>query len=188
MLSFSVCEVRLRRCRNRVAVFGCGLAALMALAVGAGAAGGPTVSHLARPAGLRCAGKSEPLAVVTGHPEFSWRLATTSDALHGVMQTAYRLQVTKREFTSAGEILWDSGKIESAATAGIEYAGPPLAPGRSYAWRVEVWDEKKHASGWSEAAHWIEAPVWRAKWIAAHPDDSGGENAPMPLFRRTFAI
>ena len=77
--------------------------------------------------------------------------------------------------------------ISSAATFGIAYAGPALEAGREYAWRVEVWDEQKHASGWSDAGHWAEAPVWRAAWIATHPADAEADE-PLPLFRKSFTL
>ncbi len=146
-------------------------------------------SHLLRPTDLRCDDKSEPLAVADAHPEFSWQLAASSPELHSVSQSAYRIQVTAdgRGAQSPRKIVWDSGVVSSAATFGIDYTGPALEAGRAYAWRVEVWDEQKHASGWSDVGHWTEAPVWRAAWIAAHPADAV-ENESMPLFRKSFAL
>lgn len=137
---------------------------------------------------LRCDNRSEPLAVADAHPEFSWRLAASAE-LHSVNQSAYRIQVTadSRGARAARAVVWDSGVISSAATFGITYAGPALEEGRAYAWRVEVWDEQKHASGWSDAAHWTEAPVWRASWIAARPTETDA-NEPMPLFRKSFKL
>ncbi|MGB0081329.1 MAG: family 78 glycoside hydrolase catalytic domain, partial [Terracidiphilus sp.] len=146
-------------------------------------------SRLLRPTDLRCEDKSEPLAVAEAHPEFSWQLAASSSKLHSVSQSAYRIQVTAdgRGAQSPRAIVWDSGVVSSAATFGIDYTGPALEVGRAYAWHVEVWDEQKHASGWSEAGHWTEAPVWRAAWIAAHPADAV-ENEPLPLFRKSFML
>jgi alpha-L-rhamnosidase len=158
------------------------------LTLGAYAADVPAAAHLAKPYDLRCAGKSEPLAVAETHPEFSWKLAASANTLHGVKQTAYRIQVEEHGFAPAGKVLWDSGVVASAATVGIEYAGPALEPGQVYAWRVRVWDEQNRASGWGDAGHWGEAPAWHAGWIAAHAGDVGSNNEPMPLFRKTFVI
>ncbi len=146
-------------------------------------------SHLLRPTDLLCNDTSEPLAIADAHPELSWQLAASSPELHSVSQSAYRVQVTKDSHSarSARAILWDSGIVSSAATFGIAYAGPELESGRAYTWRVEVWDEQKHTSGWSDAGHWAEAPVWRAAWISAHPADTV-ENEPMPIFRKSFAL
>jgi hypothetical protein len=147
-------------------------------------------SHLLRPSALRCDGSSEPLAVDDAHPEFAWRLSVASPALHGVDQSAYRIQVAAGDesFASAKDILWDTGVVAGSATAGIAYNGPALEPQRAYAWRVEVWDERNHASGWSMAAHWTQAPVWHAPWIAAHEDEDSEGNELLPLFRKAFTI
>ncbi len=160
----------------------------MAMGPGAHAAQRPSASHLAKPVDLRCAGQSGPLAVADVHPEFSWELAASSAALHGVKETAYRIQVANRAFTSAREIVWDSGVVQSAAISGIEYGGSALEPGHAYLWRLQVWDEQKHATGWSAVANWTQAPVWHAGWIAVHADDSGSNNEPLPLFRKTFLV
>jgi hypothetical protein len=155
----------------------------------AAAAAHATASHLLRPFNLRCNGMSQPLAVADAHPEFSWQLAASSPALLSVSQSAYRIQVTadSRGARPPRKILWDSGEVSSDATFGIAYAGPAPEAGRAYTWRVEVWDEQHHASGWSDASHWTEAPVWRAAWIAAHPADSV-DDEPLPLFRKTFNL
>lgn len=132
---------------------------------------------------------NQPLAVADAHPEFSWQLAASSPALHSVIQSAYRIQVTadSRGARSPSKILWDSGEVSNGTTFGVAYAGPVLEAGRAYTWRVEVWDERRHASGWSDASHWTEAPVWSAGWIAAHPADAAN-NEPLPLFRKTFTL
>jgi alpha-L-rhamnosidase len=149
-------------------------------------------SHLKAPVELRCDDRIQPLAIAEVHPEFSWELEASSPELHGVKQTAYRVQVSERGFDSARAILWDSGVIASSATRGIDYAGPQLAAGYEYAWRVEVWDEQNRASGWSSPAEWSQAPVWHAQWIAARASDAENDgdkdDGPMPLFRKTFAI
>jgi alpha-L-rhamnosidase len=146
-------------------------------------------AHLLPPAALRCTGRSEPLAVADAQPEFSWLLNAASPALHGVVQTAYRIQVAKGErgFAGGGEILWDSGVVQGSATS-VDYAGPRLNAQHAYAWRVRVWDERGRPTGWSNIAHWSQAPVWRASWIAAHSDEAGENNEPLPLFRKSFSL
>lgn len=147
-------------------------------------------AHLLQPALLRCDGTSEPLAVDDAHPEFSWRLEAASRLLHDVSQSAYRIQVARGDgsFSSAKNILWDTGIVSNGATAGIAYDGPALTAGSAYAWRVEVWDEHKHPSGWSAAAHWRQAPAWHAAWIAAHTDNDSDPKEPMPIFRKSFTV
>jgi alpha-L-rhamnosidase len=144
-------------------------------------------SHLWRPADLRCAGESEPLAVAPSQPELSWRLAAPAPDPHSVSQSAYQIQVTKQighdaDFSSP---LWDSGQVHSPATFGVLYAGPALEPGRQYAWRVRTWDENGAPSEWSNAAHWTQSPTWHANWIAAPKDDPKG---PLPIFRKAVTL
>ena len=137
------------------------LAVLLSACVSAFAStGSRTPSHLLPPSSLLCDGQQEPLAVADAQPRFSWQLAASAQQLHGVRQTAFQIQVLEagKDFAAP---LWESGQVESAATAGIAYAGPPLKAGRAYAWRVRVWDEKQNPSAWSGAAHWSQAPVWQ---------------------------
>lgn len=147
------------------------------------------MSHLSGPLELRCDAESEPLAMADAHPQFSWELASSSPALHGVSQTAYRIQVMPGGSGDIEDqrILWDSGSIKNAATSGIVYAGPELEAGHAYTWRVMVWDDQHRTSGWSREAHWTQAPELRAQWIAAHPADLG-DDEPMPLFRKSFTL
>ncbi len=160
------------------------LAALLTAAVSGLATTRSTApSHLLPPTGLRCAGETAPLAVASAQPRFSWQLAPLSPQLHGVSQTAFQIQVSEASKGFATP-LWESGQVESAATAGIAYAGPPLKAGHAYAWRVRVWDEQRRPSAWGDAARWTQAPAWRAPWIAAAENDGPA----MPLFRRTFDL
>ena len=159
------------------------IALLLGVGLRASAAGPAAASHLVAPSELRCDLESEPLAVADGAPQFSWRLKAASPTLHGVRQTAYEIDVAEGDGGRAAA-LWESGKVESAATGGVAYGGPGLKAGRAYTWRVRVWDEHERASGWSAAAHWTEAPAWHAGWIAAEEDKSGA----MPLFRKSFRL
>jgi hypothetical protein len=149
-----------------------------------------SASHLLPPSVLRCANQEEPLAVADTQPEFSWHLGTSSPMLHAVSQTAYRIQVSAADagLASGHGILWDSGVVQSASVSGIAYAGSPLEAEHAYAWRVRVWDEQGRPSGWSGIAHWVQAPVWHARWIAAHTVESEEAGDPLPLFRRSFSF
>ena len=168
---------------------------VLAVLIGAAAVGEATprvsyAAHLLPPSRLRCAGRNEPLAVADAQPRYSWLLSASSPALHGISQTAYRIQVADagRSFASGKNILWDSGVALSAATDGIAYAGPPLQAGHAYEWRVRVWDEQDRPSGWSSLAHWTQAPVWNSAWIAAHSTEAEEDGEALPLFRKSFRI
>lgn len=94
---------------------------------------GLTVAYLAYP---------ERTTLSDPHPPFSWCLETG-------LQAAYQLQVT----AEGGAVpLWDTGKVPSAHSIGVRYAGPPLESGRRYSWRVRVWTvaDGARASAWSK--------------------------------------
>ena len=64
---------------------------------------------------------------------------------------------------------WDSGKVASAESVHVIYAGKPLASGQSYYWKVRYWDSGDHASPYSAAARFetglFESAAWKGKWI-----------------------
>ena len=65
---------------------------------------------------------------------------------------------------------WDSGRVESAAAAGVAYGGLPVTAGGRYRWKVRVRDETGRVSGWSDPAG-FEVELnrtggWHASWIA----------------------
>jgi hypothetical protein len=107
-----------------------------------------------------------------------------------VRQTAYQIQVaaTAQNLLAGHEILWDSHSVPSASYAGIAYAGEPLEPAHIYAWRVRVWDEQNRQSSWTPIAHWTQAPVWHAAWIAASTTDTESTGDSLPLFRKRFTV
>ena len=68
-------------------------------------------------------------------------------------QSAYQVQVaTSGSGLASGRLVWDSRKVVSAASTNVEYAGPALAPGESYVWRVRTWSGDGKVSPWSLAA------------------------------------
>ncbi len=83
------------------------------------------------------------------------------------MQSAYAIEVV----TADGEVVWQSGKISSAESQLIPYAGTALDPLCRYRWRVRVWNEQDKASRWSDYASFGTAPAtdWleTAAWIGA---------------------
>ena len=138
---------------------------------------------------LRCEAAVSPLAVEGSRPELEWRLEAQDAEARGVSQSAYRVLVasTEKLLEKDQGDLWDSGRVSSAATFGIMYAGKELQPEKAYFWKVMVWDERGEATAWSEKAKWATAPaVWIAKWMAQA--DTTNLTEAMPLFRREFRV
>jgi alpha-L-rhamnosidase len=154
------------------------------------------------PAGLRCAHLDNPLGVAPDRVQLSWQLEGTG---HDRRQTAYQVLVTAvdRHGDDGQDTVWDSGRVEEATSAGIAYAGRPLARGRRYNWRVRAWDENQSVSEWSEPA-WFEVELdphqdWQASWIGldgrrnARPPTGPGPGDPVarrltpaPYLRHAF--
>src|SRR5487761_2732463 len=102
------------------------------------------------PVALRCALRVNPLGIGDAHPRLSWQLQSTP-TLRGETQSAYQIQVGS---TSGAADLWDSGKVASAATFDVLYAGQPLASGEKCFWQVRVYDGSNNVSAWSAPAQW----------------------------------
>ncbi|MFF3501070.1 family 78 glycoside hydrolase catalytic domain [Streptomyces sp. NPDC003247] len=91
--------------------------------------------------GLTVEHRTNPLGVDAARPRLGWR---TASRVRGRRQKAYRILVA----TSAGRLsagradVWDSGRVDSAASVAVLYDGPELSRSTRYHWTVTVWDEK----------------------------------------------
>jgi alpha-L-rhamnosidase len=117
---------------------------------------------------LRCEYSVNPLGVETATPHFNWQLQSTQK---NVLQTAYKILVSDDSLQlkkSVGAI-WNSNKIQSAASIQINYTGKPLQTAKKYFWKVQVWDNKGNVAE-SAVAYWqmglLNKTDWsNAKWI-----------------------
>ena len=122
----------------------------------------------AAPVRLRVEQRVNPLGIDGMRPAFSWQSDSTE---RGWKQTAYRVKVatTEARLRAAKADLWDSGKVASAESVGVAYAGPELKARQRYFWTVEVWDGQSRETSAAAAAWWemgLLAPAdWTAKWI-----------------------
>jgi alpha-L-rhamnosidase len=120
------------------------------------------------PVGLRVDDLKTPMGIDDASPRFSWQL---QDRARGAKQTAYELLVASRaERLRAGQAdVWDSGRVASSESLNLRYAGPAVAPGTRYFWRVKVWGASGNAYALSEIGWWetglLEQDNWRAQWI-----------------------
>ena len=154
----------------------------------------PRVHH------LRCEYLVDPLGLDERRPRLSWLVDSPR---RGARQAAYRVRVASSSaaLAAGGADLWDSGRVETAQSAQVDYAGRPLRSREVCHWRVEVWDETGDCLI-SAPARWsmglLEADDWRARWIAADPltiardpqavSPSLTEPGTPGVFRRDFAV
>jgi alpha-L-rhamnosidase len=126
-------------------------------------------------ADLRVCGVTSPLALATRQPRFSWTLMSGDGAL---AQGAYRIMVARSEedLTAGRNLVWDSGRVRSAATFDIPFGGPAAASRARFWWCVEAWDAdgKRHAR--SRHALWetglAQPSDWSAQWLASEDMDA----------------
>ncbi len=117
---------------------------------------------------LRCEGRTNPLGVDAKQPRFSWLvdLGQKPD-----QQMAYQVLVaSKPELLSEDRAdLWNSGKVNSSRTFGIEYGGKTLTSALHAVWKIRMWNAGGHPSPWSDEAPFVmgllDQKDWGAKWI-----------------------
>ena len=149
-----------------------------------------------QPIRLRCEYHEHPVGVDVQRPRLSWELRGAGAGKGegaGERQAAYQVQVfvdgpgDEEEETSA-EPIWDTGRVQSVETYGIEYGGEPLQPHMRCRWRVRAWDADDVESAWSAWGRWsmgIWNPLdWNAKWVRSPV----GLCPNAALFRKTLSI
>lgn len=166
----------------------------------------PVFSQQLKVKELRCAYKNNPQGIETATPALSWKLSSTQ---RNVVQSAYQMLVAD-ELSSLNKgigNIWDSGKVSSAQSLQVNYKGKILIAGKTYYWKLKVWDNKGNASAWSVVANWqmglLTPADWnQAKWIGYEkmPDslvtilpldtkkDKPTGNNIQPLLRKDFQV
>ena len=136
-----------------------------ALVVAAAGWSQPPANAPQAPTGLRCEYLVNPLGVDVPQPRLSWVLAHPE---RGQGQSAYQVLVSLQPEVAAGDH-WDSGRVTSAQSTQVPYAGKPLESGRAYHWKVRWWDKSGAASPWSAPAVFdtglLAASDWKGKFI-----------------------
>ncbi|MDX6280604.1 MAG: alpha-L-rhamnosidase [Kribbellaceae bacterium] len=134
------------------------------------------------PSGLRLAGQSADALVDTEHPMLSW---VVNDSGRGQVESGYQVRLSDVPSDRAGArpLVWDSGRVASAESTGVVYAGPALEADHTYEWVVRTWNRDGQVSPWSPVSSFDVGPMtaqdWTASWLKA-PSGS--------LVRRAFDL
>lgn len=142
---------------------------------------------------LRVEYLTEPLAVYTDQPRFSWEIKAADP---GYIQAAYEIRVAAQPGGKALEKAdqWLSGVVASRETNQIVYAGLPLKPNTSYYWTVRSYDADNRPGKWAAPQEFHtghQAETWAAQWIGPPrstrpPDDYS--IPPSPMLRKVFSV
>ncbi len=129
--------------------------------------------------------QARPLAVETRKPRFSWKYPQDFTGT----QVSYRIFVaTKEELLEEGKAdTWDSGRILSSASVGVQYNGKPLSSHSRYFALCITEDEKGNCYSSSVATFetaLYNAEDWKGQWVSVPVNFNGGTL----LFRKVFEL
>jgi alpha-L-rhamnosidase len=135
---------------------------LLAALVAALAVAAPAQASTLRVGELRADHLAGPMGIGDARPDLSWQITAPG---HDVRQTAYQIRVS-----SDGRRIWDSGKVQSADSIGVPYAGPALQSRERLSWTVRVWGEHGGSSPWAKDASFelglLDRSDWKGRWVA----------------------
>lgn len=119
--------------QNRVAILKISLNLMLASLVLSGLA---LAQEPAAPSGLMCElmARPESAGIADSTPEFSWIVPANRQTACQILVGSDQTILDKNQAD-----VWDSSKVVSTQSTGIEYAGKPLSADRTYFWKVRVW-------------------------------------------------
>jgi len=160
---------------------------------------------------VMCEGKSDPMGVDLTGVHFGWILCSS---IRNSFQTSYQIIISSSlQRMDQGKFdMWNSQRIRSNESISVAYAGSKLTPGKTYYWRVRVWNRNGKPSQWSSVGKFttglFTSGDWGgAKWIGYEAMDDSmrlvpgvdfnlamslgsrfNERSIIPLFRKSFKI
>jgi alpha-L-rhamnosidase len=115
---------------------------------------------------LRADYRVDPLGIDDATPDLSWTVASRQ---RDQVQTAYEVRAATSEPGLSQPDLWDTGRVTSAQSTDVVYAGAAVHSRLRVFWQLRVWDASGRASAWSPTAFWEmglqSSSDWQAKWI-----------------------
>ncbi|AEL26413.1 sulfatase-like hydrolase/transferase [Cyclobacterium marinum] len=92
--------------------------------------------------------RSSEKKIIDKSPEFGWQVPEGIN-----FQSAFQLLVSSTAEKSKKNIgdVWNSGKVMDGNVANIQYKGPTLTEGKTYYWKVRIWDEDNRTGRYSES-------------------------------------
>lgn len=119
----------------------------------------------------------EPIGIDYKRPWLFW------NCTEGKKQSAYQIIAE----TDNGELLWDSGKVESASMRAL-YGGNDVPPATKVIWKICLWDENNMQGEWKSASFETGILSWEAKWITGDYKVDKNKRYPVDCFRKVFQV
>jgi alpha-L-rhamnosidase len=138
------------------------------------------------PTGLLTNGVENPMAIEPSVPSLTWEMNSLK---RGDFQSAYQVVIAScatNITTNIGDI-WDSGKVVSSKSAGVNPGIQTLDSGKRYFWKVKIWNREDQEGPYSEVAIFdtgLSKSDWKAKYIW---DGVSSENH-FVYFRKQFHV
>lgn len=128
----------------------------------------------------------DPLGIDAASPRLSWKCTG------GKKQAAYEIQAADSETAlAAGELIWETGVVESSESLNIDYSGE-LHARDAVVWRVRLKDESGDFGDWSETASFemglLSEEDLRAVWINPEKEYDIDSEPPVSLLRKEFEV
>jgi len=120
------------------------------------------------PTNLLCEYIANPLGIDVVLPRFSW---VVNHSERGQLQSAYQVLVAsgQKNLDADRGDKWDSGKVISKESINVIYGGGALESGKTYYWKVRLWDKNNKVGPWSKVATFemglLNPDDWKGKWI-----------------------
>ena len=97
---------------------------------------------------LKCEYQINPVGIGVAQPRLSWQIISPEN---NFIQQAYEIRVAESvgNLSSAGKMVWGTGKVNSSESVNITYGGPAGKSMQRMWWQVRIWDAKNKATAWS---------------------------------------
>jgi len=125
----------------------------------------------------------ESLGIGPTHPQLSWSIETDAQ---GWVQSGYEIE----EYQTDGELMDQTGRIESDQSVLIPWPFSPLSSRERVSVRVRVWGKDGTVSEWSDLISievgLLSSADWSARFISPDWDEDKTKSNPAPYLRREF--
>ncbi|WES63032.1 family 78 glycoside hydrolase catalytic domain [Microbacter sp. GSS18] len=148
--------------------------------------------------------EDQPIDLGSSRPLFGWSMSAEEEpgnpcfdgSVRGTCaldaQTGYEIEAAATVAAlESGDLLWDTGKVESSQQLNVVYGGAEALESRdTVAWRVRVWDALGNPSEWSDPSTFTVGLLLQDDWGDAQWIEQAGrtESDPLPMFARQFEL